>query len=66
VSPLGLRAADANEARNLSRQLDMDIDKIFPPMRTVMNKVSAKERKVFLEEVNDALLSGKAEFGNEL
>ena len=59
---IGLRAADANVARNLSRELDMDIDKLFPPMRTVMNKVSAKERKVFLEEVNDALLSGKAEF----
>eukprot|EP00918_Siedleckia_nematoides_P057461 GHVU01125326.1.p1 GENE.GHVU01125326.1~~GHVU01125326.1.p1 ORF type:complete len:1307 (+),score=170.64 GHVU01125326.1:144-4064(+) len=59
---IGLRAADANVARNLSRQLDMDIDKIFPPMRTVMNKVSAKERKIFLEEVNDALLSGRAEF----
>jgi hypothetical protein len=59
---IGLRAADANVARNLSRELDMDIDKLFPPMRTVMNKVSAKERKVFLEEVNEALLSGKAEF----
>jgi len=44
----------------------MDIDKMFPPMRTVMNKVSAKERKEFLEEVNDALLSGKAEFSDEL
>jgi len=63
---IGLRAADANVARNLSRQLDMDIDKLFPPMRTVMNKLSAKERKIFLEEVNDALLSGKAEFGEEL
>jgi hypothetical protein len=59
---IGLRAADANVARNLSRELDMDIDKLFPPIRTVMNKVSAKERKVFLEEVNEALLSGKAEF----
>ena len=59
---IGMRAADANVARNLSRDLDMDIDKLFPPMRTVMNKVSAKERKVFLEEVNDALLSGRAEF----
>jgi len=59
---IGMRAADANVARNLSRDLDMDIDKLFPPMRTVMDKVSAKERKVFLEEVNDALLSGRAEF----
>ena len=63
---IGLRAADANVARNLSRELDMDIDKLFPPMRTVMNKLSAKERKIFLEEVNDAMLSGKAEFSNEL
>ena len=59
---IGLRAADANVARNLSRDLDMDIDKMFPAMRTVLNKGSAKERKVFLNEVNDALLSGKAEF----
>ena len=63
---IGLRAADANVARNLSRDLDMDIDKLFPAMRTVFNKGSAKERKQFLEEVNDALLSGKAEFGEEL
>jgi hypothetical protein len=61
---IGLRAADANVARNLSRELDMDIDKLFPPMRMVMNKVSAKERKVFLEEVNDAMLSGRAEFSS--
>jgi hypothetical protein len=59
---IGLRAADANVARNLSRDLDMDIDKLFPAMRTVLNKGSAKERKIFLNEVNDALLSGKAEF----
>ena len=58
---IGLRAADANVARNLSRDLDMDIDKMFPPMSTVFNKQTAKERKAFLNEVNDALLSGKAE-----
>ena len=62
---IGLRAADANVARNLSRNLDMDIDKMFPAMRTVFNKGTAQERKVFLNEVNDALLSGKAEFGEE-
>ena len=59
---IGLRAADANVARNLSRDLDMDIDKLFPAMRTVLNKGTAKDRKVFLNEVNDALLSGTAEF----
>ena len=61
-----LRAADANVARNLSRDLDMDIDKLFPAMRTLLNKGTAKDRKIFLNEVNDALLSGKAEFTDEL
>ena len=35
-------------------------------MRTVLNKGTAKDRKIFLNEVNDALLSGKAEFTDEL
>jgi hypothetical protein len=57
---IGAQAADANVARNLSRELDVDIDKLFPPMRTVFNKQSAKERTKFLGDVNDALLSGEA------
>jgi len=62
---IGARAADANEARTLSRELDVDIDKMFPPMRTVFNKLSAKERTKFLGEVNDALLSGEARLSDE-
>ena len=34
---------------------------MFPPMRTVFNKQTAAERTNFLNVVNDALLSGKAE-----
>jgi hypothetical protein len=63
---IGLRAGDANEARNLSRELDMDINKLFPFFRNIGNKQSAVDRKKFLEEVNDALLSGRAEMGDEL
>jgi hypothetical protein len=55
---IGAQAADANVARNLSRDLDTDIDKLFPPMRTVFNKQSAADRTKFLTEVNDALVSG--------
>ena len=55
---IGAQAADANVARNLSRELDTDIDKLFPPMRTVFNKQSAADRTKFLTEVNDALVSG--------
>jgi len=62
---IGAQAADANVARNLSRDLDVDIDKLFPPMRTVFNKQSAKERTQFLGDVNDALLSGEAKLGDD-
>ena len=62
---IGAQAADANVARNLSRELDSDIDKMFPPMRTVFNKQSAKERTAFLGDVNDALLSGEARLGDD-
>ena len=62
---IGAQAADANVARNLSRELDVDIDKLFPPMRTVFNKQSAKERTKFLGDVNDALLSGEAKLSDE-
>ena len=62
---IGAQAADANVARNLSRDLDVDVDKLFPPMRTVFNKQNAKERSAFLSEVNDALLSGEAKLGDD-
>ena len=38
--------ADAAAARNISRELDQAIDKVFPPMRTVLNQAeAAKENK---------------------
>ena len=55
---IGAQALDANVARNLSRELDVDVDKMFPPMRTVFNKQSAADRTTFLGEVNDSLISG--------
>ena len=55
---IGAQASDANVARNLSRELDTDIDKLFPPIRTVFNKQTAAERTKFLGEVNEALVSG--------
>jgi hypothetical protein len=58
---IGARAADANVARTISRELDVNIDAMFPPLRTVFNKQTAAERTNFLNVVNDALLSGKAE-----
>jgi len=58
----GARAADTNVARTLSRELEVDIDKLFPPMKTMFDKQPlTKERKKFLQLVNDTMLSGRAE-----
>ena len=54
---MGERAADAAGARNISRELDQAIDKVFPPMRTVLNQAEAA-RKQMLTKINDLLLSG--------
>ena len=55
---VGERAADAAGARNISRELDQAIDKVFPPMRTVLNQAEAAKRKQMLTKINDLLLSG--------
>ncbi len=58
----GARSADANVAKTLSRELEVDIDKLFPPLKTMFDKQPlTKARKEFLQLVNDTMLSGKAE-----
>jgi len=56
---IGRRSADINLAQNISQSLDQDIDRIFPPMKTVFNKQTAKQRTQTLEDVHDLLLSGE-------
>ena len=58
---IGARASDANKAKVLSRDLDKQIDKLFPFFRTMFNKQTAAERNEFLKKTNDLLLSGKAQ-----
>ena len=55
---VGERAADAAGARNISRELDIAIDKVFPPLRTVMNQAEAGKRKQMLSKINKLLLEG--------
>jgi hypothetical protein len=55
---VGERAADAAGARNISRELDIAIDKVFPPMRTVLNQAEAAKRKQMLSKINKLLLEG--------
>ena len=56
---IGERSADLVGARNISRELDQDIDKLFPPFKTIANKQTAKNRDKLLAEMNDVLLSGE-------
>ena len=62
---IGERAADASGARNISRELDIAIDKVFPPVRTVINQADAANRKQMLTQINDLMLSGKAELDDQ-
>jgi hypothetical protein len=55
----GERAADGNIARNISRDIELNIDAIFPSVRTMLNKNTlGKDRNIFLKEINDLLFSG--------
>ena len=58
---IGERSADAVKAKNISRELDIAIDKIFPPFKNIANRTNQKERDKLLAEINDLLLSGDAQ-----
>ena len=55
---IGRRSVDINLAQQISRDLDKNIDEIFPAYKTVFNKQTAKERTNTLAKINDLLLSG--------
>ena len=57
---IGERASDAVKAKNVSRELEKNIDKIFPLFRTIGNRTNQQGRDKLLKEVNDLLLSGDA------
>jgi hypothetical protein len=56
---IGRRSVDVNLAQQISRDLDQNIDEIFPAWKTVANKQTAKERTETLAKLNDLLLSGE-------
>jgi len=62
---IGAQAADTTAARNLSRDLEIDIDKLFPFFRNIGNKQTAKQKDEFLKDLNEALLSGEAKLSDE-
>ena len=58
---IGQRSSDAIAAKNISRELDLSIDKIFPPIKNIFNRTNQKNRDVLLKDINDLLLSGEAQ-----
>jgi len=58
---IGQRSSDAIAAKNISRELDLSIDKIFPPFRNIANRTNQKNRDALLKDINDLLLSGDAQ-----
>ena len=60
---IGLKAGDVNYAGQVSRSLDKHIDGIFPFVINPLNKMGNSGRKEFMKELNDVLLSGKADIG---
>jgi hypothetical protein len=55
---VGARSGDINFAQQVSRELDKNIDAIFPAYKTVTNKLVAKDRNNLLRALNEAMLSG--------
>ena len=58
---IGIRSADLSLAQQTSRELDKNIDAIFPAWKTVIEKGTAGQRNKSLENIHDLLLSGKTE-----
>ena len=56
---IGRRSVDLELAKQVSRDLDTNIDAIFPAWRTVANKQTAKKRNETLDKLNELLLSGE-------
>ena len=55
----GAMMADTNEAMQLVKGIDREIDKIFPTIKSSFSKSTGKEKQQLLKEINDAMFSGK-------
>jgi len=55
----GATMADTNQAMQLVKSIDRDIDRMFPPLKSTFNKSTGKEKQQILKEINDAMFSGK-------
>ena len=55
----GASMADTNEAMQLVKGIDREVDKMFPTLKSTFSKSTGKEKQEILKEINDAMFSGK-------
>jgi len=55
----GAMMADTNEAMQIVKGIDREVDKMFPVLKSSFSKSTGKEKQQILKEINDAMFSGK-------
>jgi len=55
----GAMMADTNEAMQLVKGIDQEVDKMFPTLKSTFSKSTGKEKQKIYQEINDAMFSGK-------
>ena len=64
----GRLMADTNFAMEQVKRIDQEVDKMFPEVKTFLNKTTEDERGTFLKEINDLIFAGdlKKEIGDDI
>ena len=57
---IGLKRADIKAAQRIARELNLDIDAMFPYLKRTFDQSTKIQRKDFMKLLNDALIYGKA------
>jgi hypothetical protein len=55
----GLETADLNRATELVKQIDTNVDRMFPTVKTFFDRSANEEKVKILREINDAMFSGQ-------
>ena len=56
---IGRGMADTNRALEIVKNIDQDMDKLFPSFKNLFDKSTQKEKDKLLKEVNEAMFAGK-------
>ena len=65
-STIGLKRADIQLAQDMSRQLNIEIDSMFPYLKRTFDQSTKEQKKEFLELLNNAFISGRPKYVGQL